>query len=90
MVVHPWPFAIHQKVYLRDFPDGPVVKTASTAGSAGSIPGLGTKISYALLCGQKKKKSLSEIFLPSGRIILVFLCQPVLMTPLFSKAPDFP
>ena len=40
----------------KDFPGGPVVKTLpSKAGSAGSIPGLGTKIPYALWPPQKIK-----------------------------------
>ena len=37
-----------------DFPGGPVVKT-STAGRLGSIPGQGTKIPHAKLCGQNKQ-----------------------------------
>ena len=38
-----------------DFPGGPVVETASTAGSTGSITGQGTKIPHALGHGQKKR-----------------------------------
>ena len=37
-----------------DFPGGPGVRT-STAGGMGSISGEGTKIPYALWCGQKNK-----------------------------------
>ena len=40
-------------VSVRDFPAGPVVKTITvTAGGMGSIPGGGTKIPHATLCGQ--------------------------------------
>ena len=40
---------IHEKEMDWDFPGGPVVKTSpSKAGSAGSIPGQGTKIPPAL------------------------------------------
>ena len=39
-----------------DFPGSPVIKMASTAGGEGSVPGLGTKISYATPGGQKTKE----------------------------------
>lgn len=43
---------------LRDFPGGPVVKTSCcSAEGTGSIPGWGTKIPYAALNGQKKKRT---------------------------------
>ena len=46
---------IIKKRHHGDFPGGPGVGTpASTAGGMGSISGGGTKISYALWCGQKK------------------------------------
>lgn len=38
-----------------DFPRSPVVKTAASAGSMGSIPGWGTKIPHVMQNDQKKK-----------------------------------
>ena len=43
--------------YYREFPGGQVVKTQHFhCHGLGSIPGRGTKILHASLCGQKKKK----------------------------------
>ena len=42
---------------MRDFPGSQVVKTASSAGDAGSIPGQGTKIPHAMQQGQKINKN---------------------------------
>ena len=40
----------------RDFPGGPVLRLlASTAGGEGLIPGQGTKVLYAVWCGQNKQ-----------------------------------
>ena len=48
-----------KKYLCWDFPGSPVVKTPRFhAGGAGSIPGQGTKISYATWCGKKKKKGM--------------------------------
>ena len=44
------------KIFLVDFPGGPGVKNSpSNAGSAGSIPGQGTRIPHAEQYGQKIK-----------------------------------
>ena len=43
---------------------------ASTAGGAGSIPGLGNKILHAARCGLKKKKKRSLHLSPSFSILL--------------------
>ena len=43
-----------------EFPDGPVVRTASIAGGTGSIPGWGTKIPIVLRPKQKTKKEKKE------------------------------
>ena len=43
-----------EKVGVRDFLGGPVVKTASPAGGMGLIPVQGTKILHATRYGQKK------------------------------------
>ena len=42
--------ARNRSIWLRDFPGDPVVKTSTSnaGGWAGSIPGQGTKITYAL------------------------------------------
>ena len=39
----------------RDFPGGPLVDSASTAGGTAQIPGQGIKIPHAAWCGQKIK-----------------------------------
>ena len=50
------------KLYPRDFPGGPVVKTSpSNAGGAGSIPGRGAKIPRDLW--PKKPKHETETIL---------------------------
>ena len=52
---------------MKDFPNDPVVKT-STAGGAGPMPGLGTKISNATQCSQKttvKNQTTRHHFTPS-------------------------
>ena len=43
---------------IRDFPGSQVVKTSSSAGDAGSIPGQGTKIPHAMQQGQKINKNI--------------------------------
>ena len=46
-----------KKMWYREFPGGPVVKTLSFhCQGPSSIPGQGTKILQATWCGQKKKK----------------------------------
>ena len=51
---------VPRKIYsrnVRDFLGGPVVKTMlPMPGDMGSIPGRGTRITYAKWHGQKKKK----------------------------------
>ena len=53
------------KIYLRDFPSRPVVKTpCCQCREMGSIPGYGTKILHALWHGQKiilRKKFYAEV-----------------------------
>ena len=44
------------KRHSWDFPSGPMIKTASTAGGAGSITGQGTKILHSSWCSPKLKK----------------------------------
>ena len=45
---------IIKESHRGDFPGGPGVRIpAPTAGGVGSVSGGGTKISYALRCGQK-------------------------------------
>lgn len=39
-----------------EFPDGPVIRTASIAGGTGSTPGWGTKIPIVLRTKNKKTK----------------------------------
>ena len=52
----PWVF----KKDYGDFPDSPVVETlTSNAGGAGSIPGQGVKISYALRPNKPTHKTVS-------------------------------
>ena len=46
---------------MRDFRGSPVVKAASSAWGAGSIPGQGTKIPHLVCRGQKIKKEKDEI-----------------------------
>ena len=47
----------HEKEMDWGFPGGPVVKTSSKAGGAGSIPGQGTKIPPAL---RPKKQNIKQ------------------------------
>jgi len=50
------------KFIWRDFPAGPVVNTSpSNAEGAGSIPGLGTKIPYALWPRNQDINNISNI-----------------------------
>ena len=46
---------------MGDFPGGPLVKTTHCCGrGTTSIPGWGTKISYAAWCGKKKKSKTKQ------------------------------
>ena len=54
--------SLNKNRVFRDFPKGPVVKTASTAGAAGLIPGWGTKILHSVWCSKKKKKLKKKSF----------------------------
>ena len=49
-------FVYLKKKKRRDFPGGPVVKTAPNAGGVVSIPGGGAEIPHALWPKKKKKK----------------------------------
>ena len=53
---------IQLKKYARDFPGGPVVRTQRFhCHGRGTIPGWGTKIPQATLCGQKEKKRKRDV-----------------------------
>ena len=49
-------FVYLKKKHLRDFPGGPVVKTAPNAGDVVSIPGGGAEIPHALWPKKKKER----------------------------------
>ena len=56
-------FVYLKKKKRRDFPGGPVVKTAPSAGGVVSIPGGGAEIPHALWPKKKKKKNETEAIL---------------------------
>ena len=62
----------------RDFPDHPVVKTAGfLARGKGLIPGWGTMISHAALCGKNKKyqyMSLNSLYCQGSAFWLQLIC----------------
>ena len=51
----PGKLGFQKKRAYRDFPGGPVVKTASTAGGAGLTPGGGTGVLHPSRHNQKKE-----------------------------------
>lgn len=53
---------VAEKSSSWDFPAGPVVETTSNARDGGSIPGQGTNIPHAPICGQKGIKKIKSSF----------------------------